>query len=88
VRGYVLVAQHNLPAALALDNGDAWMGDCECQGLCNTRRLTGAYNEVRCTRLVGVSGDRRGLSVHASAPLRNIVLTSKNIRCIIYNIEY
>lgn len=69
--GYVLVAHHNLPPALALDNADAWTGDCECQGLCNTRRLDGAYNEIRCSRLVSVSGDRRGLTVHASAPLRS-----------------
>jgi serine phosphatase RsbU (regulator of sigma subunit) len=73
--GYVLVAHHNLPLALALDNADAWMGDCECQGLCNTRRLTGAYNEVRCSRLLSVSGDRRGLTIHASAPLRSGDLT-------------
>jgi sigma-B regulation protein RsbU (phosphoserine phosphatase) len=71
--GYILVAHHNLPPALALDDGDAWMDDCECQGLCNTRRLTGAYNEVNCSRLV--SGDRRGLAVHASAPLRSGDLT-------------
>jgi serine phosphatase RsbU (regulator of sigma subunit) len=69
--GYVLVAHHNLPPALAPDNEDAWMGDCECQDLCNTRRLTGAYNEVRCSRLASVSGDQRGLTVHASAPLRS-----------------
>ena len=28
-----------------------------------------AYNEVHCSRLAAASGDRRGLAVHASAPL-------------------
>jgi serine phosphatase RsbU (regulator of sigma subunit) len=70
-RGYVLAAHHNLPPALALDNPDAWDKGCDCQGFCNTGRLSGAYNEVRCSRLAEVSGDRRGLTVHASAPLRS-----------------
>jgi sigma-B regulation protein RsbU (phosphoserine phosphatase) len=69
--GYMLAAHHNLPPALAPDNGDAWDGDCECQGLCNKGHLTGAYNEVRCSRLASASGDSRGLAVHASTPLRS-----------------
>jgi sigma-B regulation protein RsbU (phosphoserine phosphatase) len=69
--GYVLVAHHNLPPAIALDNVDLWTGGCECQDLCDKGRLSGAYNEVRCSRLESASGDRRGLTVHASTPLRS-----------------
>jgi len=70
-KGYVLAAHHNLPPALALDNLDAWERGCNCQGLCNRGRLTEAFNEVRCSRLASASGDRRGLAVHASTPLRS-----------------
>ena len=69
-RGYVLAAHANLPPALALDNPHAWNKGCECQGLCNTDRLQSAYNEVRCSRLASSKGERRGLEIHASAPLR------------------
>lgn len=68
-KGYVLAAHHNLPPALALDQPDAWDGGCDCQGLCTKGKLAIAYNEVRCSRLAAVKGDRRGLTVHASAPL-------------------
>ena len=68
--GFTLVAHHNLPPALSLDSAEAWDHSCDCQGLCLSGRLTEAYNEVRCSRLSHVSGDRRGLVVHASAPLR------------------
>jgi serine phosphatase RsbU (regulator of sigma subunit) len=67
--GYVLAAHHNLPPALETDKADAWEGGCICQGLCNSGGLTKAYNEVHCSRLAGVSGDRRGLAMHASTPL-------------------
>jgi serine phosphatase RsbU (regulator of sigma subunit) len=67
--GYVLAAHHNLPPAL--DSDEVWVGGCKCQRLCDQGRLTEAYNEVRCSRLGGASGDRRGLSVHASVPLRS-----------------
>jgi len=69
--GFVLAVHHNLPPALALDSSDAWTDGCECQGLCTAGRLKEAYNEVRCSRLAAASGDRRGLAVHASAPLRS-----------------
>lgn len=69
-RGYVLAAHHNLPPALALDEAEVWEDGCDCQGLCTKDRMDVAYNEVRCTRLAAASGDRRGLAVHASAPLR------------------
>lgn len=70
-RGYSLAAHLNLPPALELDRLEPWIGGCDCQGFCNTGKLTEAYNEVRCTRLAEASGDRRSLAVHASAPLRS-----------------
>lgn len=68
---FTLAAHHNLPPALALDSPDAWKGNCECQALCKKGKLTAAYNEVTCSRLAAVTGDRRELSVHASTPLRS-----------------
>lgn len=68
-RGYMLAAHHNLPPALALDRARAWKGGCQCQLLCNNRDLIRSYNEVRCSRLSGAGGNRRGLTVHASTPL-------------------
>ncbi|NDJ85567.1 MAG: GAF domain-containing protein, partial [Chloroflexi bacterium] len=70
-KGYTLVAHHNLPPALALDSKSAWYGGCDCQGLCRKANVTKAYNEVECSRLADATGDRRGLAVHASAPLKN-----------------
>jgi serine phosphatase RsbU (regulator of sigma subunit) len=69
--GYVLAAHHNLPPALNLDSPDAWDGGCQCQELCDGPCLHEAYNQVRCSRLASVSGDRRGLVLHASTPLRS-----------------
>jgi serine phosphatase RsbU (regulator of sigma subunit) len=66
-----LTAHHNLPPALDPHNPEVWSGNCECQGLCKAGRLNQAYNAVRCSRLAGASGERRGLAVHASAPLRS-----------------
>lgn len=68
---WTLAAHHNLPPALSLDNTDAWAGICTCQQLCDERSLTEAYNEVRCSRLGRAHGDRRGLTVHATTPLRS-----------------
>jgi serine phosphatase RsbU (regulator of sigma subunit) len=68
-RNYTLAAHHNLPPAMNPENPDAWYKGCDCQGLCNKGQLEKAYNEVRCSRLASVSGDRQGLTVHASAPL-------------------
>jgi GAF domain-containing protein len=67
--GYVLTAHYNLPPALT--DAGVWEVGCKCQSLCDQGRLTEAYNEVRCSRLGSASGDRRGLTVHASAPLRS-----------------
>jgi serine phosphatase RsbU (regulator of sigma subunit) len=69
--GYVLAAHHNLPPALASDNAGVWASGCKCQRLADQGRLDAGYNEVRCSRLAETSGDRRGLAVHASAPLRS-----------------
>jgi serine phosphatase RsbU (regulator of sigma subunit) len=70
-RGYTLAAHMNLPPAIASDRADAWEKGCDCQGYCDHGKLTGAYNELYCTRLEEARGDRRGLVVHASAPLRS-----------------
>jgi sigma-B regulation protein RsbU (phosphoserine phosphatase) len=69
--GYVLAAHHNLPPALATDSAEAWAGGCACQRICNDACLNKAYNEVQCSRLASVSGDRGGLVVHASTPLHS-----------------
>jgi serine phosphatase RsbU (regulator of sigma subunit) len=69
--GYVLAAHHNLPPGLASHDAGVWAPGCKCQRLCDHGRLTGPYNEVRCSRLDSTRGDRRGLAVHASVPLRS-----------------
>jgi sigma-B regulation protein RsbU (phosphoserine phosphatase) len=70
-RGYVLAAHKDLPPGLALDNAEAWDKGCDCEAFCDRGELTGAYNEVKCSRLVESTGERGGLLVHASAPLRS-----------------
>lgn len=70
-KGYVLAAHYNLPPAMNLENPDAWKVGCDCQGFCNKGKLTEAYNEVRCSRLGDIEGEKRDLLVHASAPLRS-----------------
>ncbi len=70
-RGFILAAHHNLPPALALKNPAPWNKGCACQTLCQEGQLNMAYNEVHCSRLSEASGERRGLTVHASAPLRS-----------------
>ena len=69
--GFTLVAHEGLPPAMSLDNPEAWEKGCDCQTLCLNANLEDAYNEVRCSRLGGLSGDRQELVVHASAPLRS-----------------
>jgi sigma-B regulation protein RsbU (phosphoserine phosphatase) len=68
---YALVSHCNLPPALADSDAEIWAGRCTCQEMCDAGRLTEAYNEVQCSRLARATGDRRGLAVHASAPLRS-----------------
>ncbi|MCA9922909.1 MAG: GAF domain-containing protein, partial [Anaerolineales bacterium] len=70
-RGFVLAAYQQLPPALAPDNAHAWDKGCDCQTLCLKGKLHQAYNEVRCSRLAEAVGDREGLVVHASTPLRS-----------------
>ena len=69
--GFRLVAHHNLPPAMLLDNPQAWKKGCDCQTMCTNEQLDEAYNEVRCSRLASVEGDKAGLHVHASTPLRS-----------------
>lgn len=69
-RGFRLAAHHNLPPALSITNPEAWDKSCDCQGLCLAGTLTDAYNEVRCSRLTSVAGERNGLAIHATTPLR------------------
>lgn len=68
-RGYRLLAHHNLPPAMHPDNPDAWDGGCQCQTLCNKGSFHEAYNEIICSRLSEVHGNKAGLIVHASVPL-------------------
>jgi serine phosphatase RsbU (regulator of sigma subunit) len=69
-QGFVLIAHHNLPEAMQLDREDAWLDGCECQRRCLRGGLTQGHNLVQCSRLGAVLGDRRGLAIHASAPLQ------------------
>ncbi|MFW6097708.1 MAG: SpoIIE family protein phosphatase [Chloroflexota bacterium] len=55
---------------MGVENAEAWNKGCDCQTLCLKGKLDDAYNEVRCSRLGDVSGEREGLVVHASSPLR------------------
>jgi serine phosphatase RsbU (regulator of sigma subunit) len=68
--GYLLAAHHNLPPALDPDTSPGWDGGCACQELCSQECLTLGHNQVQCSRLNHVAGERRGLALHASAPLR------------------
>ncbi len=70
-KGYTLATHHNLPDAMHTGNPQAWEGGCDCQQLCQQGQLTHAYNEVQCSRLAGITGDKQGLTVHASVPLRS-----------------
>ena len=68
---FALAAHHNLPPSLSPDNEGAWEGTCTCRELAASGDLTNAYNEIYCSRLNRLGGDRRGLAVHASAPVRS-----------------
>src|SRR5215212_7367960 len=65
-----LAAYHQLPPALEYP-GDPWIGGCDCNTLFKAGQFRAAVNIVRCSRLAYADGDRRGLEVHASAPLRS-----------------
>jgi serine phosphatase RsbU (regulator of sigma subunit) len=79
--GFRLIAHHNLPPAMDPAQPEAWDTGCDCQGLFAAGKLDAAYNEVRCSRLAAVSGERHQLKVHATSPLRsgNRVLGILNI---------
>jgi serine phosphatase RsbU (regulator of sigma subunit) len=66
---YILAAHHNLPPAL--EGKDAWAGTCDCQALCADQCREQAYNQIHCGRLARVQGERHGLAMHASTPLRS-----------------
>ena len=68
---YALVAHHNLPPALTLENIEAWATPCTCEKLCDRGQLSQAYNEIRCSRLASSLAGRRDLAVPASVPLRS-----------------
>jgi sigma-B regulation protein RsbU (phosphoserine phosphatase) len=68
--GYVLAAHHNLPPALDPETSPGWDGGCACQEMCSQECMTLGHNEVQCSRLGHIAGERRGLALHASAPLR------------------
>jgi len=70
-RGFRLIAHHNLPPAMAVTNASAWDKTCDCQQMCLSGEMADAYNEVRCSRLGSVMGEKNGLAVHASTPLRS-----------------
>lgn len=66
---FSLVAHYNLPPGLAPDHPEVWNRTCRCQDLFRQGKLAEAYTEIHCSRLESAEGDRRGLTVHASAPL-------------------
>lgn len=65
---YTLAARHNLPPAITYP-GPAWEHECDCQELCDGGKLDKAVHVVRCSRLRGAVGDKRGLAQHASVRL-------------------
>ena len=67
---YTLAARHNLPPAITYP-GSAWEDACECQKQCQAGKLAKALNLVSCVRLRAAVGDKRGLTQHASLPLRS-----------------
>ncbi len=71
VQQYYLAAHVNLPPALSLDRLTTWSKLCDCQQLCNQGLLHEAFNQVRCSRLAAARGNKHGLKIHASAPLRS-----------------
>ncbi len=70
-RGFELAAHHQLPPAMDLKNPDVWQKGCNCQNSCKNGELHEAYNEIRCSRLAEADGQKNGLAVHASVPLKS-----------------
>ena len=65
-----LAAFQALPPALA-PGSRPWAGSCNCNSLFYSGELQRAINIVQCSRLAEAEGDRRGLELHASIPLRS-----------------
>ncbi len=85
VAGLRLAAARNLPPALEADDRVAMQGTCQCIDLLSRGHLEAAVNILECERLRSaegdparstktekrsVRGDTRGLSHHASIPIR------------------
>jgi serine phosphatase RsbU (regulator of sigma subunit) len=68
---YTLAAHCNLPPALNPDDTGTWAPGCACQAHLKASGAHEAYNVIQCSRLGSAQGDRRGLAVHASAPLHS-----------------
>lgn len=70
-RSYVWIGGTGLPPALSA-NGcqELCSGWCECQERFDERRLDRAINFVQCSRLERAKGEKQGLVMHASVPLR------------------
>ncbi len=68
---FVKIAATGLPPALAADNQQALEEQgCECQRRFHAGQLGEAVNMVTCSRLRDANGDKEGLVLHASVPLR------------------
>ena len=67
---FYLAASQALPPALAPGSAP-WRGGCNCNTLFSTGELQRAINIVQCSRLAEAEGERRGLELHASVPLRS-----------------
>lgn len=68
---FVKIAATGLPPALAADGQKALEEpSCECQRRFHVGQLEQAVNMVTCSRLRDAEGDKEGLVLHASVPLR------------------
>ena len=68
---FVKIAATGLPPALAANGQQALEEDsCECQRRFHAGQLDQAVNMVTCSRLRDAQGDKEGLVLHASVPLR------------------
>ncbi len=68
---FVKIAATGLPPALARDDQAALEEQgCECQRRLHAGQLPQAVNMVTCSRLRDAKGDKQGLVLHASVPLR------------------
>lgn len=68
---FELAAHQNLPPAMRAELDHVWEGSCTCQDLLIQGTFDEAYTEVECSRLAAATGNRFGLQIHASTPLRS-----------------